>query len=477
MTLEYKTWIRDPVHGAIRLTALEREIIDTPAFQRLRRVKQLGLANLAFPSADYPRFEHSLGVLQVTGRLLETLQSSSVAISDTEMQSYRLAALLHDVGHYPLSHAMEDAISEHHSDQLIVSGDPAPESAVPAKPLKHEKVGELILRSDPHLSVCLEQAGFRPSAISKIFNREDPESRFMNMVSSDLDADRLDYLARTACHTGLPYGCTDIDYIVEHVRLDNKGQVCFQDKALRSVEHMLLARYFDYQTLVRHRVVAGLEMLLKDVIKALLCRGMCEWTREQVAEMITSGRWVLFDDLFLMNMLRELQGKIEGEALLEAELHCILNRVAPKTVAETEWFESIKAKSIVLAPRKLVEPQLAKWANRFEIPLDHWKIWEPRTPMKFTKAGRYISAEGPEDGEDDAGQQMEQSARILRANDGGSDPLVALDRSLMSVLAAHQLRTLRVVVVPPVSDPPISKETQRAINDAVRTDCPEVNWN
>src|SRR5579862_6668732 len=105
--------IADPVHGTIGLSALEANIIGTPAFQRLRNVKQLALAPLVYPGANYTRFSHSLGVCHVTGLILTALQQttqfsdSEGSISDDEIQLYRLAALLHDIGHYPFSHVME----------------------------------------------------------------------------------------------------------------------------------------------------------------------------------------------------------------------------------------------------------------------------------------------------------------------------------------------------------------------------------
>ncbi len=255
MAIETQTWIRDPVHGAVRLTETERRIVDCRCFQRLRRIKQLGLACLAFPSADYPRFEHSLGVLQIMGRMLNVLQErlpSSKQLSDHELQEYRLAALLHDVGHYPFSHAMEHALADAFSASLVQpeSGSTSATLLPPrSAPLKHEQVGKIIVTKDVEISDVLSQAGFDPSNIARIFTREGP-LKFANLISSDLDADRLDYLARTAKHTGLPYGNTDIDYLVEHLCVDDNDppRICLDGKALRSAEHMLLARYFDYQT-------------------------------------------------------------------------------------------------------------------------------------------------------------------------------------------------------------------------------------
>jgi uncharacterized protein len=112
--------IADPVHKSIGLSNVELKVINTPAFQRLRNVKQLGLAYLVFPGADYSRFAHSLGVCHVTGQILDALSKNcpEFQFSEPEKQLYRLAGLLHDVGHYPFSHTMEHAIEEYYKESL-----------------------------------------------------------------------------------------------------------------------------------------------------------------------------------------------------------------------------------------------------------------------------------------------------------------------------------------------------------------------
>jgi HD superfamily phosphohydrolase len=236
--------IADPVHGTIGLSALEARVISTRAFQRLRNVKQLGLAHYVFPGADYSRFSHSLGVCHLTGRMIDTLKnfiSSSGRQVDPEhdlgndnvVQLYRLAGLLHDLGHYPFSHTTEHAGRSHYRGKGVAF-------------IRHEEVGKQVLLNDSELRTILEEDGLSADTIASIFTRE-TMTPYSRVISSDLDADRMDYLLRNAHHTGLPYGLVDLDYLLTQFRLDNTPQVCLSHRALKTADHFLLGRYFDYQ--------------------------------------------------------------------------------------------------------------------------------------------------------------------------------------------------------------------------------------
>ena len=280
--------IADPVHGTVGLSELEIRLLSTQAFQRLRHVKQLGLAHLVFPAADYSRLSHCIGVTHVTGRILDSLIKHSEAnLPGAEYRRYRLAGLLHDVGHYPFSHAFEEAVGNFYGDlsQMQVldhrtEPDPA-QSELPAcsdpeavEPLDHEGVGQHLLGYDQEITAVLGEFDIEPSSIYAIFTRDPDQTGaippFANLISSDLDADRIDYLLRTAHHTGLPYGAVDIDYLLSQMRLDDDNNICLENSALRTVEHLLIGRYFDYQQVNFHKTVAALELVLKDIIKVLL---------------------------------------------------------------------------------------------------------------------------------------------------------------------------------------------------------------
>jgi HD superfamily phosphohydrolase len=305
--------IADPVHGSIGLSALEIEIINTSAFQRLRNIKHLGLAHLVFPGADFSRFAHSLGVCHVTGMILSSLRNHAKGkLKDENIQTYRLAGLLHDIGHYPFSHAMEDAVENYYKGQLLSTGT--------IEYLNHEEVSKEILLHDKEIKEILDRYGIDPRSIYSIFNRE-PVTRkgktaeFANLVSSDLDADRIDYMLRTAHNSGLPYGQVDLTYLLSQLRVDKDNRICLTSKAMRTAEHFLLCRYFDYQQVAFHKTVAGLEWVLKDLLAKLLETGIIACDSKWVNGAIQAGEWNTFDDAMVTNKIRELNATTDSKVV------------------------------------------------------------------------------------------------------------------------------------------------------------------
>src|SRR5207302_6955090 len=179
--------VADAVHGTIALNDLEVRVMNTQVFQRLRNVKQLGLADYVFPGASYSRLSHSLGACHATGRILDALQGNdpNITISDEDYQLYRIAGLLHDVGHYPFSHAMEEALKNHYK-RFGKAAQEMGADATTEKPLNHENVGREIVSRDAELRDVLARGGITPEDLAKVFEH-DEESRFANIISSDLD--------------------------------------------------------------------------------------------------------------------------------------------------------------------------------------------------------------------------------------------------------------------------------------------------
>jgi HD superfamily phosphohydrolase len=462
--------IADPIHGTIGLSDLELGVIDTRTFQRLRNVKQLGLAYLVFPGADYSRFSHSVGVCHVTGQIMESLRNSGTAteIDDREVQLYRLAGLLHDVGHYPFSHAMEEAIANYYSAKILKND--------PTKYFMHEAVSKEVLVSDPELKDLLESSGYQVEEIYSIFNRE-KSPRFANLVSSDLDADRIDYMLRTAHHTGLPYGSVDFAYLLSQMRVDRDNRICLSGKSVRTAEHFLLCRYFDYQQVAFHKTVASLEWALKDVLAVLLEAGELQGSAEWVTRAVKVGTWTTFDDAFVTDKIRSLAARTQDpiEKLLTG---AVLDRRPPKLLAEVEDVaENDQSTARMFRQQKrLIVDQIGKWSERYGIDKRLFHIWDPPS-MALTKIGSHVpvsSVMEPKEvglSEKDF-DKYEQSIRIHNKDDNSSSPIVDTRSSLMKVLAGYALYSLRIYVVLPLG---FNHDFEKMRQD-VKADLPEIDW-
>ncbi len=465
--------IADPVHGTIGLSDLEIRVINTRVFQRLRNVHQLGLAHLVFPGANYSRFSHSIGVCFVTGLILENLRRSGVpGIAEDDIQLYRLAGLLHDIGHYPFSHAMEDAIANHYTGNLFADDEPV-------KFLKHESVSKHVVLRDRELSPILKASGFDPEAIYGIFNREKP-LRFTNLVSSDLDADRIDYMLRTAHHTGLPYGSVDIDYLLSQLRVDSTNRLCLNAKATRTAEHFLLCRYFDYQQVAFHKTVAGMEWILKDLLSDLLSSRQIQGTADWVCKAIDDGSWVSFDESAVRDKIRALASQTDDK-MIKGRVRALIDRKPPKLLIDVEHLDQLsdKHKRALQVSKQLVREKIPVWATRYGIPERSWHLWEPPI-MTLTKIGSRVpvssAIEPPIGGAttkaDKDRDRYDQAIRIFDAETGSSRTIMEKTSSLMSILADHALYSFRLYVLPPDRE----KLDIRGVRTQIRAELPSLEW-
>lgn len=269
--------LRDPVHGAIPVFAGELQVIDTPLFQRLRGVRQLGFGEHVFPGAVHHRYLHSIGAMHVAGHVVRRLIESLVpdGIDRTRLiQLARLAALLHDVGHPPLSHAAESLLPTRGA--LL-----GPDVAEPDETASHEDMTFVILtRSE--LSATLTRAfadlGITGADVAAIIAERHPRSPAFHaagldfgpllhqLVSGELDVDRMDYLLRDSYFTGVRYGTYDYAWLVNNVQaiaLDGVAKLAVDMRALPAFEHFLLARYHMFQMVYYHPISDAYDATLR----------------------------------------------------------------------------------------------------------------------------------------------------------------------------------------------------------------------
>lgn len=476
--------IADSVHGTIELTELEARLLGTRSVQRLRNVKQLGLADLVYPGAGYSRLSHSLGVCHITGRTLAAVQKNAdEPIDDREMQKYRLAGLLHDMGHYPFSHATENALKDHFASELVTNvggasaggeneSDPraigddvdgsgsiagAPDDATPY--YEHEAAGAKLLELDEEVKEILQDEDneytYEPREIWQVFAREQPMERFANLVSSDLDADRIDFLLRTSKHSGLPYGAVDLDYLLAQLKLDARQTVCISHQAVKTADHFLLGRYFDYQQVVFHKTVVGLEILLEDVVRRLLTRELVDLSAAGVRAMISSGDWSRCDDGAFVQYFRQIADEDEDE-VCRKEAKAILDRNPPRLVYAHEHLgrravDSVSTQESSIDAHKLrlrhLRDQIPELANQFNISARYWRLWDRAVPL--TKVGAHIPTSAAVARDDE--ESLAQAIHVLQKGETTSVPIMEDRRSLMYVLADQALYSIRLYVLLPAA--------------------------
>lgn len=238
--LNKKKIINDPVHGFITIQSeLIFDIINHSYFQRLRRIRQLGLTEFVYPGAIHTRFHHALGAMHLMSVSLHTLRSKSHEITEAEYEAALIAILLHDIGHGPFSHALENTVL----------------SNVP-----HEEISALIMEF-----LNQEFGGALDLAI-RIFNNQYERKFFHQLVASQLDMDRMDYLQRDSFFTGVSEGKIGADRIIKMLEIKN-DQIVVEEKGIYSIENFLNTRRLMYWQVYLHKTTVSTEQMLTQAIR------------------------------------------------------------------------------------------------------------------------------------------------------------------------------------------------------------------
>lgn len=224
-------------------------LIDAPEFQRLRRIKQLGLGLYTYQGAEHSRFTHSLGALHLMTRILDQL-SDRYQIKDQDRAAGRAAALLHDVGHGPFSHAMENVLGVHH-EQLTMQ-------AVLSEETELWRALSSYSSELPARVASIIEGTFKPAALAQL-------------VSSQLDVDRMDYLLRDSLMTGAKYGLFDLEWIINALQIDEAGdRIYVAARGIYAVEEYLQARYYMFRQVYFHRSLRSAEAVLRSALRRAL---------------------------------------------------------------------------------------------------------------------------------------------------------------------------------------------------------------
>jgi len=293
--------VKDSVHDHIEVGGVAADLLDTPPVQRLRRVKQLGTATLVYPSANHTRFEHSLGVYYLADRALDCL-----GVEGQQAERVRAAAMLHDVGHAPFSHNVEGLVhritGRYHDDVHDILGEGA-------------------------VARVLSDHGLNPDRVADLVAGEG--GRFGQLVSGELDVDRMDYLVRDAHHTGVPYGTIDHQRLIRELRFVD-GQLVLDEGNVQTAESLLLARALMNPTVYSHHV--------SRIAKTMLRRAT-EWLLETTA--VDAAELRRMDDHALIAALRDVQGteglvrRLDERSLYKRAVWAELGAV-PEDLLETD---------------------------------------------------------------------------------------------------------------------------------------------
>lgn len=319
---------KDPVHDYIYVfDKLIWDLINTRAFQRLRRVRQLGTAYLTYHGAEHTRFTHSLGVYETMRKVLSHFERKFGWPGDERTRMLALcAALLHDIGHGPFSHTIESVFKFHHEEftQRIL--------------LEEPEVNEILRRIDEHF----------PQNVADVIAKKDKFPLVVKLISSQLDVDRMDYLLRDAVNTGVTYGRFELERLIRVMRPEG-DDILVKKSGLHTVEQYILARYFMYSQVYLHPVTLSSDVLLRhaflraktlyergglgflpEELRPYLDKSMQEITVEEYLKldesvmMFTFHRWSQEDDAILRDLAdrfisRRLFGSIHTRELKEVE--------------------------------------------------------------------------------------------------------------------------------------------------------------
>ncbi|MFK8268988.1 HD domain-containing protein [Capnocytophaga cynodegmi] len=320
--------VNDPVHGFIHIpNSLIFDLIEHPYFQRLRRITQMGLSYLVYPGARHTRFQHALGCMHLMQKAVETLRYKGIEISDKEAEGLYIAILLHDIGHGPFSHAME------HS---IVSN------------IAHEEISLLFMQE-----LNREFRGRLDVAI-EIFKGSYPRRFLHQLISSQLDMDRSDYLKRDSFYTGVAEGNINSERIISMLNVRN-DELVVEEKGIYSVEKFLVARRLMYWQVYLHKTsVAGEQLLIRVLKRAkqLIHKGenlpmsspllffiKNKVEKEQFSKDVLD-KFALLDDVDILSAMKEWQ--FHNDLILSKLSKMLLYRDLPKVKLQNSEFDSDK---------------------------------------------------------------------------------------------------------------------------------------
>lgn len=448
-------YVVDSIHGNIPLTNREVQVIDTPSFQRLRKLKQLAMAQLVYPTATHTRFSHSIGALGTMIRILEAAKKHGLEISDEQNDNLRLAALLHDIGHYPYSHLMEK-VDRVKLIEEEVEGKTKSTKAIDARRSKypdHEEVGSLIVTGQDDLVKAIGGEE-RAKAVADIFTRTTAsDTQLSKLIHSSFDIDRWDYLLRDSYAAGVPYGKIDINYLLNNLKVSPQKIVGFSDKALPAVEHFLLARFFMHRVVYYHKTIYGMEETCRQLLLRLRDREDEHYglpmDGEEVKKLVKSGELSTFTDGFVDSVIQKAVS--DDDPVICVLARSIQSRRPPKLLKEVSVCEDVERRTH--RGRVFMQncrSKLKDLAEELNIPLAQFLLCEPKaTVLKRPEELTYgqVAQMESEQIRERAFEEEEEDIKIFVGDDEEPTSLMDIEHSLVVKYANYFFQMFRLYVI------------------------------
>ncbi len=397
MSKVFKKVIFDNIHGYITLNRVESRILETAYYQRLRWIRQLGFSFYIFPGATHTRHAHALGVLHVMDRILKSIDHATTDDKlfnpeardekTTFHRMMRLAAMLHDIGTFPFSHSIELAYINHWRHQS--------ELGKPKYQANHEILGAHIIQNtdfDGGITQILKEEGIDPLELSKVIGGTSTNLLANQLMHSDVDADRMDYLIRDAYHTGIKLGMYDMDYLIRNLtthKENGKEALCIHEDAMTVVDSFLVSRYFWYSQIINDGTGYKFDLLAAKIGEYFLENGL-SYSFDHLMDKVSQdpNEYFTFNDSYFMARLHEyLAGRIMHPMI--RELSEMLARRIPPAQIKVAPFKSTLVQSDDHRKELVARAtEAADWlrVRLKEIDPNAWMIFDiPGKDVMFTK--------------------------------------------------------------------------------------------
>lgn len=438
--------IVDSLHGDVHLLEREWRILDTVAFQRLRGIKQLQMGQVTYPNATHTRFAHSLGTLAIMARILDLFPTNGPKKLDKrQRENLRMAALLHDVGHYPYSHLMEkidrvtlteEAVEDNASKSIDAARQQYPD---------HETVGVEIVT---HQKDLIGAIGGRKRAkqVADLFSRSkaaDPQ--LSKLLHSSFDMDRVDYLQRDSRSAGVPYGNIDVNYLLNSLRISDKGMVGVAEKALPAAEQFLLARFFMHKAVYYHKTTFGIEEACRQLLRRVRDANLFKMPSDgnEVLDLVRSSELAGFTDDYVDRLIHQATGA--SDPVVGALARCIETRHPPKLLKEVQVLEDMEhdAHNPGRSFFSCAKRSLQDLAKKYSIPLGQFLLCSTGH-LKLEKRGALMTAEQARAVES---EEEDELIKVFVGRDPEPMSLVELPHSIIGLCSNKLWQAFRLYVV------------------------------